>query len=235
MRASSGELILAWLRERYPLRTFAPLAVLLAAASVATSDGSTTGFSAVAWSAALALLLVLAFRLWDDLEDVPSDRIEHPRRVLPNAASRAPFVALLGVASAGAAAGVFARPAAMPRLATAVAGCAALFLWYRYRAVVGADASVNAHVVLLKYPLIAWLVTPGGHDREWTAVLAPLALVYLALCVHEALHDPRIRRAPRVRRVIAIESALLCLVAVHALLVLAKPFVFAELTRGTAP
>ena len=227
MRESSADLILAWIRERYPLRIFAPLAVLLAAAGVATSDGSAASLFAVARSAALALILVLAFRLWDDLEDAEHDRLDHPYRVLPNATRRAPFLLVLGVVSLCSMAGLRSLPVPAVRLTAAVVGAGMLLLWYRGRRLARADATLNAHVVLLKYPLIAWLVAPGAHDREWITVLPALAVVYLALCVHEALHDARIRRAPGVHRVVAVECALLCLVAAHALL--------AAIPGGTAP
>ncbi len=179
----------AWLRERYPLGRFVPLAVFLAMAAQA-------GLSAwapadAAWSALLALGLVLQLRLWDDLESLPKDRREHPERVLCRARSLTPFLALLGGLTALGALGLMSQPRALLGYA---ALCAFLGVWYRWLAPQLPEGPLAAHGVLIKYPAIVALL----HWNSGGAGPPPLVLGLVFLCfgVYELLHDSRLRARP---------------------------------------
>jgi len=214
---SSTVLLAGYLRERYPARTFVPLALVLAIAGLAAAGGPATGGPATvppilpvaARAVVLALLLVLLFRLWDDLEDRARDRVEHPERLLARDGRTTPFLVLLGAIAAVAAALLATSAHGTPRLATLAALAAVLLGWYRIRARLGAPAVLGAHVVLAKYPVIAWVAVPAAGQPA-AAVLPPLLVVYLALCVHEALHDRRVRGATGGGVALALDAVLLC-------------------------
>lgn len=173
--ASFAEPLAVWLGERMPPRLYGLAAgVILAGAAVA---GSPTLVWLACAGATLTLLLV-QFRLWDDLADVPRDRVEHPERFLPRCASFAPFHAALGAAgiagllAVGFLSGLYAA-------LVLVALNAAAALWYR-RAPARRTGSL---VVLAKYPVFSALIAPAPFD--------PLALggaciaVYFAFWVYE--------------------------------------------------
>jgi len=176
--ASFAEPLALWLGERMPPRLFAPAAgVILAGSAVA---GSPT----LAWlpgAGATLILLLLQFRLWDDLADVPRDRVEHPERFLPRCASFAPFHFALGVAGVASLLAVGLLSGLYAALAL-VALNAAAALWYR-RAPSRRAGPLGSLVVLAKYPVFSVLIAPAPLD--------PLALagagiaVYLVFCVHE--------------------------------------------------
>jgi hypothetical protein len=92
-------------------------------------------------------------------------------------------------------------PHVVSRLTAIGIAVAVLAVWYRVRPA-SAGAVANAHVVLLKYPLLAVAATPASP--------APGALValYLVLCVYEIVDDPALR-ASLVARWIAISECAL--------------------------
>src|SRR4029453_16720699 len=101
-----------------------PLVLVLAALQ---QKSSSSADFAVAYT--MALLLVVEFRLWDDLCDVEVDRLEHPDRVLCQLASLGPFwglVILLAVINFGLAVIVRAWWAAAPLMGLHVL----LAVWY---------------------------------------------------------------------------------------------------------
>src|SRR5262245_54182614 len=93
----SNNLALAYLAERYRLVVFGPLAVVLALAGALAMAPGTVAPPSVSLIASflIAFLLVLAFRIWDDLEDLGRDVIEHPDRITVRATRRWPFGVLL--------------------------------------------------------------------------------------------------------------------------------------------
>jgi hypothetical protein len=76
---------------------------------------------------------------------------------------------------------------------------------------------LGAHFVLAKYPVLAYAVVPAAPGGELTPM--PLIILYLALCVYEALHDRRVRAAVGGRASLAADGALLCGALLYALLV----------------
>ena len=135
-----------------------------------------TGTADYAFAALTALLLMLAFRVWDDLEDRSRDAREHPSRVTVVADSVAPLIAFaLVLGTLGASVGGSSVRTRISRLAAVGIAVAVLAAWYRARPV-SARAVVNAHVVLLKYPLLAFAASRRVAVRGRARVALPGAL-----------------------------------------------------------
>src|SRR4051794_7567398 len=88
--------VLGYVRERYPLCFFLPLAAgFTAVAFIATSPGAWTDIL-LCWIT--AILMLFQFRLRDDLGDLAYDRLHHPERVLSRAEAANPYFHLAGIA-----------------------------------------------------------------------------------------------------------------------------------------
>jgi hypothetical protein len=208
---SSAADVLAYLRSRFPARLSGPLAVFLGTAALAT--GPHPSPAAVLLTTALAGSLVLQFRLWDDLADLPQDRRRHPDRILSRARTTRPFRRLLAATVALNVGLLAVRPGAGPRLVALGLLGAALGVWYGRLREIWPHPVLAYHVVLAKYPVFVCLLSaPGGSVRR---LVVAMALVYLCVGVYEALHDPALARAPAVPGVLILEMA--GLVAVSAL------------------
>ncbi|MFN0165211.1 MAG: hypothetical protein ACKV22_02175 [Bryobacteraceae bacterium] len=202
-------MLIAWVRERFKLRLAVPLVAGLCA--IAYAAGTWPGSGRAAAIVVLAILLLLQFRLWDDLADLPSDRKNHPERTLPRARSLRPFrIAVLLLATACMGLMAVLDPSGVK--VAALAGLDLTFLcWYRFRA---GGFALGYHVVLMKYPLFVYFVTPepAGKSR-----LFAMAAVYLAACIYEALHDAGLRGIWAARYAAAVEATLLGATGVAAL------------------
>jgi hypothetical protein len=196
-------MLIAYFAERIPSRVFVPLAATLAVA--ARVDAHPQSVAAFATDAIVLLLLVVQFRLWDDIADRRQDLVAHPQRVLVRAPSdllfRAACVVLAAVNAATLALVYDNRTA----FATFVALSGAMAAWYSCR---GQRSTLGDHVLLLKYPAFV-LIVAAGHQivRPWLVVCSGAA-VYLAACVYEAVHDPASPAAGN-RILVACEACLL--------------------------
>ena len=198
---SSRELIVRYLAERARPRALVPLAALLAAAGALSNPRGQESAFDLAIAAVAALAFVLAFRVWDDLEDRTRDAREHPGRVTVIVTRHSPLIAVsLGLAAAGASL-VALGPRIGVRLAAAGVAAVVLFVWYRLRPEAPRGV-INGHVVLLKYPAFAFAVSPAAPAP------AVLASLYLALCVFEVIDDPTLRGSVLARRIAMSECAL---------------------------
>ena len=173
--ASFAKPLAVWLGERMQPGLYGLAAgVIVAGAAV----GGSPTWSWLPGAVATLILLLLQFRLWDDLADVPRDRVEHPERFLPRCASFAPFHAALGAAGIAGLLTVGFLSGLYAALALAALNAAAA-LWYR-RAPARRTGSL---VVLAKYPVFSALIAPAPLD--------PLALggaciaVYFAFWAYE--------------------------------------------------
>jgi 4-hydroxybenzoate polyprenyltransferase len=210
---SSRELIVRYLRERARLSVFVPLALVMAAMGKLTGGrlDRSPGPADYALTAATALLLMLAFRVWDDLEDRSHDVREHPSRVTVVATSVAPLIAFAFVLGMLGALSVALGPRAGPRLGAVAIAVAVLAAWYRTRPV-ATGAVVNAHVVLLKYPLVAFAASAASPPA------GALASLYLVLCAYEIVDDPALRASIVARWVAISECALVSVILATATL-----------------
>jgi 4-hydroxybenzoate polyprenyltransferase len=195
----------AYLRERYASPVFVALAALLAATGLMISPGPVTA-AALVRSFAIAYLLVLAFRIGDDLADARRDGVEHPDRVLVRATDRRPFIALLIAAAVFAGALIATMPEPVARL-IAIGGAALLLgVWYAARG--GAKPLFAAHVVLLKYPVIALAAAPALPQSVTGSVVSTLVALYAVLCAYETFDDPVLHASPAARRLALFEGVL---------------------------
>lgn len=177
-------MIAAYFRERFRPVVFVPVAAIIAAASrVSTGIEPWT----LAEDIGFALLLLLQFRLWDDLADRHTDGIRHPERVLARAPSTRRFV-LLCTALAFVTTGLAAlRDDTALAVSSLVALQAALGLWYALRS---RRSIAGDQLLLAKYPAFV-LIVAGGRAAEaplTTAIAA--AAIYAAASIYEAWHDP---------------------------------------------
>lgn len=184
-----------YFRERMLTGKTLAAVMLLTAASVATFPA--LGLAAAAGIAGLTGLLFVQFRLWDDLSDLATDRVQHPRRVLCLAASLTPFrvaqiaLLLLNVCLLG----LWRPPSVLAFGLLNIFGlgwyggtAGGLRRWVR-------SPLIRSHIVLLKYPMFVLLIC-GGHDVEG-GVSPRLAMAFVFLCfsVFELLNDPIVREA----------------------------------------
>jgi hypothetical protein len=205
--------------SRLLLHRMLALLALLAAATwyVANESRAFTLLTALGDCSLLASLLG-QFRLLDDLADVPVDRQEHPCRVLVQSEQLAKFRwlavawALLNISVVG-----YYRP--LPASYGLLLINCLVVGWYRFSA--RRDwATVNYHVLLLKYPAFAFVIGfQWNLPLDWNTARVLIA-VYLALCIYEVLHDVKLRqeRTPRLvaRCELAILVTLLALETWHA-------------------
>ncbi len=178
-------IVIAYLAERFPLAVFAPAFLLIVGAVTWSMDTVTNG--AIARTSLLALVLVVQFRLWDDMEDADRDRVTHPERILVRSPAR-PFrvlhVALLIAAGAACA----TRPPAF----IAFISLEAAFWWtYRHlRRHISEDAW-RFGAVLMKYPgLMVVLSLAAGAVSPLRLALAATA-AYICASAYELWHTER--------------------------------------------
>jgi 4-hydroxybenzoate polyprenyltransferase len=205
---SSIELIRAYVVERYPARRFLPLAVVLSVVGVLGGERMPSLWRAIA-GIGVAFASVLALRILDDTADLDRDRRNHPGRVTVTAPSLWPLWVLAAVVFCALLVRLAARdPSAEPALLLLGVGLG-LVAWYVIRSPLGAGPLVNAHVVHLKYPLIALVAGASGPIALNAPTIAALAALYFGLCIREALDDPQIRGVRASRWVIGVELTLL--------------------------
>ena len=209
MSSSPSGILLAYIRTRFPAWLALLLPLLLALLASRERIVMPLEFAA---AYLLALLLVFELRLWDDLFDREIDRQQHPDRVLCRAASVRPFLGLLFVTTAI----NFVLTAVLRPWWSLVALLALhlfLAIWYHVRDQTLAGRIANYHVVLLKYPVIIWIL--GARtvtDCASPPLLFSLAAAYLGLCVYEVAHDASLRKLRVARICLAVESLLLAAV-----------------------
>jgi 4-hydroxybenzoate polyprenyltransferase len=195
------DLIIAYLRERIRLRVFVPLALTLAFTGWLLVPGAAFDITDVLAAAGRAFVLSLAFRVWDDLEDRTADRLRHPERVLARSTRTAPFLIVAALLAVAGVTSLLQMADPLPRLIAIAAAVAVLSLWYSARRSENWNRVAGGHVVLLKYPLIAFaaapaLPSPSGAVRA----VAILAGLYVVICVYEYVDDPELRHAFLSRR-----------------------------------
>jgi len=125
-------------------------------------------------TALLLLLLIIQFRLWDDLVDLPYDRIHSPERVLARAPSLSPFYssfAILGVLSLTSLCLLWSVKSALLYLCIV----ASFLLLYRYQEWLAHHRTIRTALVLIKYPLFLLLVAEAGIMLAAICYLVPLA------------------------------------------------------------
>jgi 4-hydroxybenzoate polyprenyltransferase len=201
--SASSERSPRWIRAWIVDRALRSLPLLLALAAMMALVGGTTG---ALLRTVLALFAVLAFRLWDDVEDIAHDRVHHPERALCHLSSlRAPRLAATLLLALSGASTLLVRGALAPFLA-AIGLAAGAHAVARRRSSPGLRPIV-AHVVLLKAPLVA-LALALGSTPGLTAAPRALAL-YGLVGGYELWHDAGARRSPHARALAVVDVACL--------------------------
>ena len=137
------------------------------------------------------LVLVVQFRLWDDLADQAYDRAHHPERLLIRTPRTLFFWLLLAPLSLASGAMVFLLSGEQGLLAYAALVCL-LAAVYAMPLPLLKRRPVRAQLVLLKYPAFLVMTVPC-HSCPRLAIASLLA--YAALTLHEWLDDQQLRRA----------------------------------------
>ena len=205
---SSIKLIHAYWRERYPVSIFLPFAILIAAAGTAAQGSLPTVRDAMI-GCVIAYTLVLVFRIADDLADLHSDRLRHPVRVLVRASSVTPIVVLAFAITVGDIVLILFQPRSGARLAVFAVTSLCLGLWYLLRARIRAGPLANAHIVLVKYPVISLLTCASWDRLTLHTALPSFGTIYLSLCIYEQLHDRAVRESRGGTWICATEVGLL--------------------------
>jgi 4-hydroxybenzoate polyprenyltransferase len=175
-------LLLAYARERLTAGRLLP-ALLLILVAVLAGRGSTPG-PLMAADAAVALALVVAFRIWDDLADRVRDRARHPDRITVRAETITPLW-MAAVAIGGGALTSLGLAHGLASVAC-VAGYAAVLAGVY--AVRGSRSAAGDRILLLKYGVftLALIGFPSGFGSR---ALAAAAAAFAAACVYEWWHD----------------------------------------------
>ena len=205
---SSTELIRAYLMERYTARRFLPLAAFLYVIGALATGGIPSMWRVIA-GVGMAFTSMFALRVLDDTADLELDRRHHPGRVTVTAPSLRPLWVLAAVVFVVLLVRLAATdPHVDPALLLLGVGLA-LVAWYMIRTPLGAGPLLNAHVVHVKYPLIALVAGASGPIALQAPAVALLSALYVGLCIREALDDPHIRGIRATRWVIGVELTLL--------------------------
>jgi 4-hydroxybenzoate polyprenyltransferase len=184
---SSIDLIAGYLVERARPSVFIPLAMLIAASAWVAAPGTPPSGTDFALCATEALLLVLALRVWDDLQDRARDAARHPDRVTVRARRVGPLVALaVLLAVCGA---LLLGTATSPAARIAIVGSIGLGLlvWYRVRPT--EPSRLSGIVLLAKYPALAIALAPGLGELTPMRAAAAAGLLYLIVGTYEYLED----------------------------------------------
>ena len=173
-----------YLRERFPLPIFGPAALGIAAAAGWTSPAAPTA-AAFIYAIVMSALLLLQFRLWDDLEDRAGDSATHPERVLVRTPAAPYRRVLMGLAIANVATcGIAGWPAAVEIALVDLAFYAA---YHRTRRRVS-DRIWRYSILLLKYPAFVVVVSTTLGPTQPGRLAAAALVAYLTACGYEALH-----------------------------------------------
>lgn len=198
---STNKLLVSYIAQRARPQALVPLSIAIAA--VAWTGMGLGAFRLPEFVATIAqtFVLVFAFRVWDDIEDRGYDAQHHPERVLASTNRLAPFVIFAAsLAALAMIPAVFIQKMG-EQLAIISLAIVILIAWYHRRSG-DAPSVANAHVVLLKYPILAFAVAPVRPR------LPALVALYFALCAFEVFDDPALRVSSRARRVAMAEAVI---------------------------
>ena len=191
---SATEIIVRYLHERARPRLVVSLALFLAVSGLCLVPVTEFRIAALLSSWVQAFVFCLAFRVWDDLEDRRADRVRHPERVMSLAPTTAPFVALIAALVVVGCVLLIPSGDLLRRFAGLGTAVAALSVWYAGRPSENWNRLAGEHIVLLKYPLIAYAAAPSLpiDIGSWRA-LGVLLAIYATVCAYDYADDPDLR------------------------------------------
>lgn len=179
---------LAYLAERVRPRIFVPALAALWLVAFWASDVVEARTVAASLSFLLLTLLVLQFRLWDDLEDRERDRRSHRDRVIVRS-NVEPFRWLLAAFTAAA---VAVAAATGLGVLTAVVTVDVLGV-VAYRAIRPRvpDVVWRFPILLAKYPAFVAVTAMAMGGQSWPRLALATLAVMTGACVYEAVHPGR--------------------------------------------
>jgi 4-hydroxybenzoate polyprenyltransferase len=181
-----SSLLLAYARERVRLEVFAPAIALLSFAALWVAGADNPNLTVAGGALALMTLLILQFRLWDDLADRDRDRAAHPHRVLV-AHDPAPFRGLLIVLGAAAGAVGFVIGGTGALVSIAILDGRVFLLYRAIRPRLTADVW-PALLVAAKYPALVALVATIVGEPVWNRLLLGCLTTSAGACLYEWTH-----------------------------------------------
>lgn len=171
--------IAEYLRTRLATWRIAGLWLLVAAA--AAIGGAPQSAAAAFRLASLTILLIVQLRLWDDLADLPHDRVYHAERVLVRAKSLRRFWSMLAAMMVVTAVALFADNDPW-RIIAYIVMLGGLALLYHGGIAAKAGRAARTVLVLLKYPAIALLAASGPPALPG---LSAAVVLYALVCAHD--------------------------------------------------
>lgn len=156
--------LLSWRRQRYGHLLFGPVALTLVVASLV--GGELPSWWVIGVRGVAAWFMVLALRLWDDLEDRERDAQQHPERVLTQVDSVRPYMLVVALLLSVVGLMTWLAGGALLPLVLLVG---ALLIFYRMK---GQTWPGGGFVILLKYPVLVLVL--GG-------TMQPVGLVAMAV------------------------------------------------------
>ena len=192
---STLDLLFVYLRERVRARLLVPLALLLASSGWLLVPQAEFETLDVLAAAARAFGFTLGFRVWDDLEDRSVDRTRHPNRVMASSTRTVPFLALVALLAVMSIISLLRLTDPLARCIAIAVAVGVLSVWYSTRRSENWNRVAGGHIVLVKYPLIAYAVAPSLPSASGVARTATvLGGLYALICVYEYVDDPELRQ-----------------------------------------
>lgn len=181
-------MIAAYLRERFTLRLFVPVALFIGLATASTGQRWET----LGLDAGYALLLLVQFRVWDDLADRSRDAVSHPERVLVRAPEVTPLIAFCGALAVLNICLAVWRDASGLAVSVLALLNLALGAWYFSRSHRRSSSEDPARLLafLAKYPTILFVVAGARVTLNPLQTVSAALLLYVGVCAYEAWHDP---------------------------------------------
>jgi len=178
----------AYLRERFPLRIFGVAAIGIVTAARWTS-GATPTVATLAHATALSIVLLLQFRMWDDLEDRDQDSTSHQERVLVRTPAAPYQRALRCLALVSVALGAFDGWSTAVEIVLLDLG---FYMAYRRVRQHVSDGVWRFSILLSKYPAFVVVVATVLGAPQAGRLAAAVLVTYLTACAYELLHERRL-------------------------------------------
>jgi hypothetical protein len=167
-----------WMRERVLQPRIALLWLAVLGASLAAGAEGPP-----AWTAVVSAWLVVQFRLWDDLEDVPYDSVRASDRVLVRNRDLRSLWVVAGCSFVALALGLALVQGPL-HAAAYVLAIVAMASVYRAMAATGSHRRARSSLVLLKYPAFVLLL---AAQPVAMSALVSASLLYIGLAAYEGL------------------------------------------------
>ena len=172
-----------YIQERFKFRVYIPLSIFLATGSEFSVLYKMNTGEAIKRTVS-AFLLLLLFRLWDDLYFMEKDRIRDPERITVNPLYNGPLwirLIMLSVFSF-----LFILVSYSILMTTVLIIFTLVFLsFYFFNKLLG--QLFFDLLVLLKYPVIAFIIS--SERTPFRDKILPLIIIYLVTLVYEVFHD----------------------------------------------